>query len=159
MARRPVHIEALGLHLPEERVTSLALEERIGPLLERLGLSPGRLELMSGIRERRFFPPGTRPSAVAAAAAEDALGSTGLDRGRLGMLIHGSVCRDFLEPATASVVHRALGLPPTCQAFDLSNACLGVLDGMALAADAIAAGTIRMPQGRPRRLEGRRGGP
>ena len=142
MARRPVHIEALGLHLPEERVTSLALEERIGPLLERLGLSPGRLELMSGIRERRFFPPGTRPSAVAAAAAEDALGSTGLDRGRLGMLIHGSVCRDFLEPATASVVHRALGLPPTCQAFDLSNACLGVLDGLALAADAIAAGTI-----------------
>ena len=41
-AASPVHIEALGLHLPEERVTSLALEKRIGPL-ERLGLSPGRL--------------------------------------------------------------------------------------------------------------------
>jgi 3-oxoacyl-[acyl-carrier-protein] synthase III len=142
MDRRPVHLEALGLHLPDEQVTSLALEERLEPLLARLGLSPGRLELMSGIRERRFFPPGTRPSAVAARAAEDALARSPLDRGRIGMLIHGSVCRDFLEPATASVVHRALGLPPTCQAFDLSNACLGVLDGMALAADAIAAGTI-----------------
>ena len=73
MDRRPVHLEALGLHLPDEQVTSLALEERLEPLLARLGLSPGRLELMSGIRERRFFPPGTRPSAVAARAAEDAL--------------------------------------------------------------------------------------
>lgn len=113
---RPVHLEAVGLHLPEEVVSSEALEGRLSPLLERLGLSVGRLELSSGIRERRFFPAGTRPSAIATAAGRDALLRAGFDPARLGLLIHASVCRDFLEPATASVVHRALSLPETCQA-------------------------------------------
>jgi 3-oxoacyl-[acyl-carrier-protein] synthase-3 len=102
----------------------------------------GRIELMTGIRERRFFPPGTRPSAVAAAAGAAAIGRSGIERGRIGTLIHASVCRDFLEPATASVVHHRLGLAATCSAFDLSNACLGVANGMALVAGAIERGEI-----------------
>ena len=97
-----VHLEAFGHALPEERVRSDELEERLGELYARLRLHVGRLELMSGIRERRFWPPGTRPSEVAARAGEDALERSGLDRSRLGILIHTSVCRDFMEPATAS---------------------------------------------------------
>lgn len=137
-----VHIEAFGHVLPEERVSSDALEERIGGTYARLGLSVGRLELMSGIRERRFFPPGTRPSAVAAAAGEEALHASGFDRSRLGCLIHAAVCRDFMEPATASVVHARLGLPPTCQAFDLSNACLGFANAMTVIGGMIERGEI-----------------
>ena len=60
-----VRIAALGHLLPERRVSSDELEERLGPLYGRLGLHVGRLELMSGIRERRFWEPGTRPSQVA----------------------------------------------------------------------------------------------
>tara|TARA_R110002072_G_scaffold205303_2_gene363209 strand:+ start:3060 stop:4100 length:1041 start_codon:yes stop_codon:yes gene_type:complete len=137
-----VRLEGLGRALADEITTSEQLEARLEASYARLGLSPGRLELMSGIRERRFFPKGTRPSAIATAAAEDVLQRTGFDRSRIGLLIHASVCRDFLEPATASVVHGALGLSPACMAYDLSNACLGVANGMVVAAQALEAGTI-----------------
>jgi 3-oxoacyl-[acyl-carrier-protein] synthase-3 len=137
-----VHLEAFGHALPEEVTTSAAIEECLAPVYERLNLSVGRLELMSGIRERRFWPEGTRPSAVAALAAERALEKSGLDRARLGLVIHASVCRDFLEPATASVVHGLLGLSARCAAFDLSNACLGFVNAMTVVARAIEAGEI-----------------
>lgn len=139
-----VHITGLGTALPDERVTSDELEERIRPLYDRLHLRVGRLELMSGIRERRFWPPGTRPSQVAATAGQDALDRSGIDPARVGVLIHASVCRDFLEPATASVVHARLGLANTCQAFDLSNACLGFANAMMLVGSMIERGEIEV---------------
>lgn len=138
-----VHIEALGLAMPPMPVSSEALEERLLPLYERLGVSVGRLELMSGIRSRGFFPLGTRPSAVSIQAGQDALARTALPREVIGSLIHSSVCRDFMEPATASVVHAGLGLPPTAEAFDVSNACLGFANAMALTAARIERGEIQ----------------
>ena len=126
-----VHVEALGLALPDEVVSSDALEERLKPLYDRIGVSVGRLELMSGIRERRFWPPGTLPSDASAMAGRDALERSGVPVEKIGSLIHSSVCRDFMEPATASVVHAKLGLPATCEVFDLSNACLGFANAMA----------------------------
>lgn len=137
-----VSLAALGHVLPDERVRSEALEDRLAPLYERLGLRTGRLELMSGIRERRFWPRGTRPSDVAARAGALAIARAGLPAASIGCLVHGSVSRDFLEPATASVVHEHLGLAPTCQVLDLSNACLGVLNGMVLVAEQVERGTI-----------------
>ncbi len=137
-----VHLEAFGHALPDEATTSEALEQELAPIYQRLSLSIGRLELMSGIRERRFWPTGTRPSEVATRAAEDALERSGIDRARIGLLIHSSVCRDFLEPATASVVHGALGLPPTCTAYDLSNACLGFANALTVVGRAIESGDI-----------------
>ena len=135
--------------LPDEVVPSLALEERLSPIYARLGLSAGRLELMTGIAERRFFAPGTRPSEVAARAGELALGELPAELERAGgraaveLLVHASVSRDFLEPATASVVHHRLGLGARCHAYDLSNACLGVASAMASAAEAIERGSLR----------------
>ncbi len=137
-----VAVAAFAHDLPERVVTSAEIEERLSPLYERLRVSPGRLEMMSGIRERRFFEPGTRPSAIAARAGARALEASGIDRGRIGLLIHAAVCRDFLEPATATVVHHALELPETCVVFDLSNACLGFANAMAIAGGAIERGEI-----------------
>jgi len=137
-----VCIEAVGYHLPDRVVTSRELEERLLPLYQRLKLPAGRLELMSGIRERRFFEPGTFPSQVASLAGEHALAKAGFDRGRIGCLISASVCRDFLEPATASVVHDNLKLGANAQVFDISNACLGVQNGMLHVAGMIDQGHI-----------------
>lgn len=132
-----VFVESFAHVVPERVVTSLAIEARLAPLYERLRLHPGRLELMSGIRERRFFAPGTRPSATAGAAGKIALEQCGIDRQLIGTLVHASVCRDFLEPATASVVHHALELSPRCMAFDLSNACLGFANALVVVANMI----------------------
>ncbi len=142
MRFQDVRIAAIAHALPPDRVTSAELEERLAPVYDRLRLRVGRLELMSGIRERLFWPEGTRPSHAAALAGEKALEASGVERDRIGCLIHASVCRDFLEPATASVVHHELGLADDCTVFDLSNACLGVVNAIVVAAGMIESGQI-----------------
>jgi 3-oxoacyl-[acyl-carrier-protein] synthase-3 len=138
-----VCLEAFGYTLPEEVVTSAQIEDSLAPLYKRLRLPEGRLELMTGIRERRFWPAGMLPSEKSVESAEKAIAAAGVDKVEIGALIHASVCRDHLEPATACKVHHRLGLPSSCQIFDLSNACLGVLNGMVQVANMIELGQIR----------------
>lgn len=140
---RRVFLESFGYTLPDEIVTTAELEQRLAPLYERLRLPEGRLELMTGIRERRFFPPGTRPSEISIESARRAIEASGIDRRNFGALVHGSVCRDFLEPATACRVHHGVELPNEAMIYDLSNACLGLLNGIVQVASMIELGQIR----------------
>jgi 3-oxoacyl-[acyl-carrier-protein] synthase-3 len=135
-----VCIEALSAVLPPEVLTSAEIERRLRPLYERLRLPEGRLELMTGIRERRLWPPGTPPSEASAAAGRQALAAAGVEPGEVDCLFHAAVSRDYLEPATATAVHRLLGLPGHALNFDISNACLGVLSAMIAAAALIELG-------------------
>ena len=132
-----VYIEGLGYHLPEEIVTSAEIEKRLTPLYEQLKLPQGRLELMSGIKERRFWSKEIFPSEVATIAGEKAIARAGINKDNIGCLISASVCRDFIEPSTASVIHRNLKIPSEAFVFDVSNACLGVLNGMMIIANMI----------------------
>jgi 3-oxoacyl-[acyl-carrier-protein] synthase-3 len=143
MEYRNVCLEAVTYTLPEEVVTSEELERRLEPLYRRLRLPEGRLELMTGISQRRFWPPGTMPSQKSVETAEKAIRSAEIDREQIGALLHGSVCRDYLEPATACGVHQQLGLPEDCIVYDVSNACLGLLNGMIQIANMIELGQIR----------------
>src|SRR2546426_1193977 len=59
-----VCIESIGYELPKHVVTSAEIEARLAPLYDRLQLPYGRLEMMSGIRERRFLGDGGDPSAA-----------------------------------------------------------------------------------------------
>jgi 3-oxoacyl-[acyl-carrier-protein] synthase-3 len=137
-----VCIESFGYAIPEEIITSDEIERRLEPLYRRLKLPEGRLELMSGIRERRLWPRGTRPSDKSIESGRKAIDASGLDPSQIGCLIHGSVCRDQLEPATACRVHDALGLPENCLVYDISNACLGLLNGVLQVANLIELGQI-----------------
>jgi len=136
-------IESLAVALPEEILTSAEIERRLAPLYERLHLPEGRLELMTGIRERRLWPAGTRASDASAQAGRAALAKSRIRAEQIELYIHAAVCRDMLEPATAAFAHRKIGLSPSCQIFDLSNACLGFLNALTLAASMIEAGQIR----------------
>lgn len=138
-----VCFESIAHVLPDEVVTSAELETRLGPLYERLRLPAGRLELMSGIRERRFFSPGTRPGDISIQAAERAVAASDLPREAFGACLHGSVCRDCLEPATACRVHHRVGLPTSCVVQDVSNACLGILSGALQIATMIELGQVQ----------------
>ena len=138
-----VCIEALAVALPEEIWTSAEIERRLEPLYTRLKLPAGRLELMTGIRERRMWAPGTRPSDASAAAGRAVLGRSALRAEQVELFIHAAVSRDMLEPATASFAHRKIGLPDTAQIFDVSNACLGFLNALTIAGSMIEAGQIR----------------
>ena len=76
-------------------------------------------------------------------SGEAAIEAAGLDRSHIGCLIHASVCRDHLEPATACRVHDALRLPSQCLVYDVSNACLGLLNGALQIAQMIELGQIQ----------------
>ncbi len=137
-----VCIESIAVALPDEVWTSAQIEERLRPLYERLKLPEGRLELMTGIRERRMWPAGTRPSDASAAAGRAVLAKSKLRAEQVELLVHAAVSRDMLEPATASFAHRKIGLPGTAQILDVSNACLGFLNSLTLAAGMIESGQI-----------------
>lgn len=143
MRYQRVCLESFGYVLPAERVSSDEIERRLAPVYQRLNLPEGRLELMTGIRERRVWRKNTPPGSISEQAAQLALEAAELDGQQIAVLIHGSVCRDRLEPATACRVHHHLQLPSSCQIFDLSNACLGLMNGMVLIANMIEAGQIR----------------
>jgi len=136
-----VAIEGMAYSLPEEIISSSEIENRLSPLYQRLNLPVGRLELMTGISERRLWPSAFKPSQASAEAGNKLLQS-GIDPQAIDLLIHCSVCRDRLEPATASYVHRLMGLGGKTQILDISNACLGFLNALILAGSLIESGQI-----------------
>lgn len=138
-----VCLEAIAYELPDERVTSAALEAKLKPLYSALRLQGGQVEALTGIVERRVWPPGPRMSDCAARAGKKALEASGVRAEDLGAVIYAGVCRDNLEPATACAVADALGTGPDALVFDVSNACLGVLNGMVEIANRIELGQIR----------------
>ena len=138
-----VFIESLGYELPPNVITSDDIELRLEPAYEHLRFQKGQLEAITGIRERRFWDLGFKMSEGAVLAGVKALESTPLPKEDIGMLIYSGVCRDNLEPATACAVAHGLGLSPETLVYDVSNACLGVLNGMIQVANAIELGQIK----------------
>lgn len=137
-----VVIEAIAGALPDDIWSSQRIETELADVYQRLSLPAGRLELMTGIRERRFWPAGHLPSAASTEAARAVIAASDIDPQSIDLLVHSGVCRDRLEPATAAYVHCNLGLPARTQIFDLSNACLGFLNAMVVAAGLIESGQI-----------------
>ncbi len=138
-----VRFKSFGYELPPNILTSAEIEQQLAPVYNKLKLPEGRLELMSGIRERRFWDKGTRPSDGATKAGRKALTASNVSADQIDCLIFTSVCRDMMEPASAAFVHRQLGLSEQCQIFDLSNACLGFLNGILMLANMIELGQIK----------------
>jgi len=138
-----VCLESFGYELPPNVVTSEDLERRLAPMYAALKIQKGQLEAITGIRERRHWDPGFRLPLGAARAGRKAIDASGIPREGIGMLIYGAVCRENLEPASACAVAEALALQPACQIYDVSNACLGVLNGMVNVANAIELGQIQ----------------
>ena len=138
-----VFIDAIGYELGPNVVTSTELEQRIVPMLDALYIPHGQLESLTGIRERRWWDSGFALSEGAARAARKALAQTGLVATDLGALIYAGVCREHKEPATATAVADILGVNPATAIFDISNACLGVLNGMLDIANRIELGQIK----------------
>jgi len=138
-----VFLTALGYELGPEVVTSAELEERLAPVYQQLSIHAGQLEAWTGIAERRWWQPDARLSAGAIAAARKALAKTSVQAADLGVVIYAGVCRENFEPATACAVADALGVKGGASVYDLSNACLGVLNGMLDIANRIELGQIR----------------
>lgn len=138
-----VSLESWGYELPQAVLTSQEIEKRLSPLCKRLGLPSGFFEIFTGIRERKYWDKTILPSEKGILSAKTALSRAGIKPSAIDCLIHVSVSRDCLEPATAGIVHHGLGLPSSSMFFDLSNACLGFLNGAVILAHMIELGTIK----------------
>ncbi|MCU6481271.1 MULTISPECIES: 3-oxoacyl-ACP synthase III [Arthrobacter] len=124
-------------------VSSSDFDERLAPSLKRLRLSKRLLERVAGVKERRWWAPGTAFDDAAIEAGAKALAEAGIEAGQIGLLINTSVTRRNLEPSVAVKIHNGLGLPSSAMNFDLANACLGFVNGMTLAANMIDSGQIK----------------
>lgn len=137
-----VSVQSLAAVEPPIRLSSKDICRRLSPTLQRLGVDENVLEEKTGIAARRIWENGTLPSDAATQAAEKALAEAGVDRARIGLIINTSVCRDYLEPSTACIVHGNLGLGEDCLNFDVGNACLAFMNGMDIAARMIERGEV-----------------
>lgn len=138
-----VFLEAIAYELPPYIVSSDSIVERLEPTSLRLGIDSGQIMAATGVEERRFWAPGTTIVSAATRASRRAIEQSGLDLEDIGALVSTSVCKDYLEPSVASMVHGELGLSPGCMNLDVGNACLGFLNGIALVADLIELGRIK----------------
>lgn len=117
-------IAAVGHALPDLRVTSTELEQR-------LGLEPGWIARRTGIHERRYATADEATSDLAVRAAADALRRADPLSAPIGILLLATSTPDHLLPPTAPLVAHRLGLT-TCGAIDLAGACTGFLTALAL---------------------------
>lgn len=132
--KRGIRILGSGVALPEDCVTSLELDAR-------LGLPPGTVEKKTGVR-RRFVETRQSAAALGAQAARAAMLAAGLAFADLDCLVAASGTPDQAMPSNAALIHRELGLEGLL-AFDLGASCLGFLVALDTLASLIACGHYR----------------
>lgn len=123
-------------------VPSSSFDDRLAETYRRLRMPKGLLQRLAGISERRYWSPEDSFDRGAARAGRLALDQAGVAPEQIGLLINASVTRDNFEPAVAVGIHDALGLPRHALNFDITNACLGFVNGITVASSMIDAGAI-----------------
>jgi acyl-CoA:acyl-CoA alkyltransferase len=138
-----VYLEAIGYELAPVVISTDELEARLAPLYQALRLPMGQLEALTGITERRWWPKDYSVAQGATIAALKALAASNVKASEIDVLVYAGVCREQLEPATACHVAAQLGVSSDATVFDVSNACLGVLNGIVDIANRIELGQAK----------------
>jgi len=134
--------ESLGLHLPAQRQTSRDL---IDSCRHRVRID---LERLTGIRERRICGEGEDSYTLAVDAAFDCLEHSRHEARDLEMVVSCSITRYkgadvfSFEPPLSHAIKEAVGASQALN-FDVSNACAGMLTGVAILDDFIRRGVVR----------------
>jgi 3-oxoacyl-[acyl-carrier-protein] synthase III len=131
----PASILSLATELPDGRLTSAEVAERLG-ITEQWILS------RTGIRERRRAGADERLTDYATRAGFRALTRSGVDPDDVDLVIVATMTQDELTPNTAPLVAHALGALHA-GAFDVGAACTAFLSGLALGAAQIESERAR----------------
>src|SRR5215208_1040631 len=138
-----VYLEAIGYELAPVVISTEELEARLEPLYTALRLPMGQLEALTGVSERRWWPKDYSVAQGATVAALKALAASNVKASDIDVLVYAGVCREQLEPATACRVAAQIGVSADATVFDVSNACLGVLNGIVDIANRIELGQAK----------------
>jgi 3-oxoacyl-[acyl-carrier-protein] synthase-3 len=135
-------IVSIGVFLPERVVDNDEIARMVdAPALVK-SLLPAFICRITGNRTRRYAPRGMSPSDLAVAAAQQALQRAGLGVGDIDTLIFASTDMDMLEPATANIVQKKLGIR-VINSFDVTNACNSMLQAMNIVNSMILSGAAK----------------
>lgn len=125
--------------------TGHAVPDRVVANADLVQFPPAMLPLIAaktGIRERRHADAATATSDLGLLAARRCLERAGVAASALGGIVVGTCCGDKIIPATAAIIHAALGAPTSAFAFDLNAVCSSAVYAMAA-----AAGLLRIATG------------
>ncbi|MCD4721372.1 MAG: 3-oxoacyl-ACP synthase III, partial [Desulfobacula sp.] len=96
-----VFIESFGYELAPNIVTTEELEEKLAPFYETVGFEHGQLEVLTGIKERRYWDEDHTLAEHAAVAGQRALDEANISPDQIGALVYCGVGQDGFEPATS----------------------------------------------------------
>ncbi|MEU3902571.1 3-oxoacyl-[acyl-carrier-protein] synthase III C-terminal domain-containing protein [Streptomyces goshikiensis] len=130
-----------SVHLPTGRQSACEIEQRLRRHSPSLALPPGLIQRAFGLRERALANPADLPSDLAARAATRLLNTARLRPADIDLLLFAAVSADVREPANAHIVAAKTGL--SCPAFDIGNACNGVINALQVADALIRTGQHR----------------
>lgn len=129
-------ITAVGHYLPEDRLTNHDLEQVVDTNDEWI-------QSRTGIKERRILKDDDKATSyMGIGAAREALDQRGIDPKEIDVIIVGTVTPDYLFPATACLIQKAIGAT-NAYAFDLSAACSGFLFSLTTGANFIESGRAK----------------
>ena len=130
-------IVAVEYTLGSETLAFEELEERFGAEAMRKVYSG------SGIRTRRYAPPGICGSDLAYQSAEALLNKYPAERESIDLLIHCTQSPDYLLPTTACILQDRLKLRKQCAAFDINLGCSQYVYALSVASSMINSGVAR----------------
>lgn len=135
-------IVSVASEIPEKRVDNEALVEMIEAPPELKKMLPTLIYRTTKCQTRAYAEPDASPSDLAVAAANKAFERCGLAPNDIDTLIFSSTDTDMLEPATANIVQKKLGME-IVNSFDVTNACNSFLQAMNVANSMIMTGAAR----------------
>ena len=144
MLEPKIVIDTIAYHLPHEVVETNDIENELKPFYQATNLAQGQIEMLTGVKQRRWWPPGFKVSDGALEAAKTALERSQITASDLDTLVYAGVCRDYSEPATACRIGYELGVSDNTELFDISNACLGVINGIVTLSEKIRLGKAKI---------------
>ena len=131
MTRRSV-IAGCGAYLPSRIVTNHELAERVDTSHEWI-------VQRTGIHQRHIAEDGEKTSDLAIAAAQDAIGASGLSASDIDMVVLATATPDHTFPSTATMVQASLGMTRGA-AFDVHAVCSGFIYALNVADNFIRLG-------------------
>ncbi|WP_457553189.1 3-oxoacyl-ACP synthase III [Desulfobacula sp.] len=138
-----VFIESFGYELAPNIVTTIELEDKLVPFYRAVGFEKGQLEILTGIKERRYWDQDHTLAEHAAIAGQRALDEADVLSDQIGALVYCGVCQDGFEPATSCAVAEKLNLGESAHVYDVKSACLGMITGIVQVANEIELGNIK----------------
>jgi len=133
----PCRLSAIQTYFPEKILDNESLAELYDDWTAE------KIFAKTGVKKRHIIGDDEFVSDLAVRAAEKIFSKNIADRADIDALILCTQTPDFALPSTAALIHKQLGLPAECMAFDFNHGCTGFIYGLSIAGSLISSGQAK----------------